>query len=484
MPQRIEGKFAAHDRHHFELKLGYTLNPELSVNKYNIELYLFSPKSLGMNHLTYSKEEFFGDIQGYIRFKTPAFTFDELLNGADQRSPLILIERLLDTAPDRKRLIAELKLFACTMRVALRNSVTQMRRRIRKGDTENLREDLAVTCSSLNKCLSRFRGLATRFENPAIHKDVHTAFRHVDEFICIVVDALLNSFHNTTLDSELNSKLVRELNDMLIPIISEEFEYRKKNDYVIYKKDSENELFLYRKSVLKKIITSILFLNTHTEESLTVAKDLGFAIAAGIAMFIFVALTIWAGQRWSASSIPFATVLVLGYVLKDRIKDWCKLLFSNNMTKWFSDYKTEVVDPATGDKIGTCKHAFSFLTEKKVPREVMRLRRHTTPSDFWLTEDVLKYEKEVILKPGPILRAHARMRDVTDIIRFDVDRFLDRMDEPFETRRALNPGTLETEDFTCARVYHINIVLKLEDHLRRMRLVLDQNGIKRIEEVK
>jgi hypothetical protein len=253
---------------------------------------------------------------------------------------------------------------------------------------------------------------------------------------------------------------------------------------VTYKKDGENELFLYRKGVLKKIVTSILFLNTHTEESLTVAKDLGFAIAAGIAMFIFVVLTIWAGQRWSTTSIPFAAVLIFGYILKDRIKDWCKLLFSSNMTKWFSDYKTEILDPATGDKIGTCRHAFSFLTEKKVPHEVLRLRRRTTPPDFWLAEDVLKYEKEVILKPGPILRAHARMRDVTDIIRFDVNRFLERMDEPFEARRALDPSTLETEDFACARVYHVNLILKLGDHLRRMRLVVDQNGIKRIEEIK
>jgi hypothetical protein len=269
-----------------------------------------------------------------------------------------------------------------------------------------------------------------------------------------------------------------------MPLIKSEFDYRKNKGYAIYTTDSENELFLYRKGILKKIITNILFLNTHTEESLTNVKELIFAMAAGIAMVIFVFVSFWAGQRWSASSIPFALALVLGYIVKDRFKDWFKILFSNKMTRWFADLKTDILDPATDDKIGVCRQAFSFLSKTDIPKQILLTRRQNTSEEFWIPEDIIKYEKDVTLFPKHILKSHTRRRDVTDIIRFNVHQFLERMDEPFEIRRALDTQTEELVEFKCARVYHVNLMLKLEDELRRIRLVLNQNGIVRIEEVK
>src|SRR3989338_3296501 len=91
----IQGKIAAHDRYHFELKLSYTLNPERAKNKYNLELYYFIPKSLGVNRGSYSKRNFFNNIQGYIRFKTPFFSFGALTDPENILSPLTKIKKLL-----------------------------------------------------------------------------------------------------------------------------------------------------------------------------------------------------------------------------------------------------------------------------------------------------------------------------------------------------------------------------------------------------
>lgn len=484
MTQRIEGKFAAHDRHHFELKLGYSLNPEEKNNKYNIELYYFIPKSLGINHHTYSKRQFYNDIQGYIRFKTPTFSFEALADQSNLLSPLTKIKKLLEGDPERKRLIAEIKLFACTLRVALRNDITYIRRKLRKGETGELTEKIRGTCEGLKRCLHQFRSLGPKLGQPNVDDDARTAYRHADEYIGIAVDGLLNSIHNTTTDSITDRTLSTELNSTIMPLIKSEFDYRKSKGYAVYTTDSENELFLYRKGILKKIITNILFLNTHTEESLTNVRELIFATAAGIAMLIFVGFSFWAGQRWSATSMPFAMALIIGYIVKDRFKDWFKILFSNRMTRWFADLKTDILDPATDDKIGICRQAFSFLTEKAIPKQIFLLRRQNTAEEFWIPEDIVKYEKDVILLPKHILKKHTRRRDVTDIIRFNIHQFLERMDEPFEIRRALDTQTEDLVEFKCARVYHVNLILKLEDELRRIRLILNQNGIVRIEEVK
>ena len=484
MPSRhIEGKIGAHDRHQFELKLGYQLDPSLSKNKYNMELYMFIPKSLGINRATYAKRHFFGDIQSYIRFKTPFFTFDSLVDPSNKLSPLTRIKAVFNTTKDKKKLITELKLYACTVRVALRNSIIQMRKNIRKNETAPLKKDLNAACTGLTKCLDALRALQQSLWGPDVHEDVGTAYRHADEYIGIVSDGLLNSFHNTIIASNLDTNLANELSSIIKPLIISEFRHRSQLGYATYALGSENEQFLYRKSMLKKIITNILFLETHTLEGLTIAKDIIFAAAAGIAMIIFVVVSFWAGQKWRTTSMPFALALVLAYIVKDRFKDWFKIIFSRKMTRWFSDYKTNITDPATDTKIGICRHAFSFISEKNVPVDILDMRRHNTPPDFWPQEETIKYEKDVLLKPRPILKTHRRLHDITDIVRFNVHQFLDRMDESYEIKRAIDPETFETKEFKCARTYHVNIILKLENELHRFRLVLNQNGIKRIEEV-
>lgn len=484
MEQLITGKLAVHDRYQFELKLGYSLNPDLHRNNYHIEMYLFMPRSLGINRHSYRKNDFYNDIQNYIRFKTPDFTFDNLLDPNNERSPLTRIEQLLNTTRDRKKLIAEMKLFACTVRVALRSSVTRMRKKIRGQETTDIENSLRLTCNGLTNCLERFRGLAARLDEPAVHKDVKFAWRDADEYIGIAVDALLNSFHNTIVDSFLDKGLTSELNAVIIPIIAAEYKYRKEKNYATYDFAGDNEYFLHRKGILKKLITNLLFLDMRTQEGGALARDAIFAVSAGIAMIIATAVTIWAGLRWGATSIPFVLAIVIGYMVKDRIKEWMKVAFSRKMTHWLSDYKTIIIDPATDKKIGVCRQAFSFVGEKNVPLDILNTRRLDIPSEFCAPEETIKYEKAILLLPRPVLKAHARLRDITDIIRFNVHSFLERMDEPFETRRAMDPLSGNTMEFRCARVYHINVILKLEKEIRRLRLVLNQNGIRRIEEVK
>jgi len=483
MTRGIEGKLIAHDRFRFELKLGYTLNPSLHENKYNVDVYFFIPKSLGISGLNYTKNDFYEDLQSYIRFKTPTFAFEDIANPRNMASPLTRLKILLEKDPNRNKLISELKLFACTIRVSLRNAITTMRRKIKQQNLDDLKQELEETCSGLVTCLSKLRELKEALEKTGVHSDVLTAFRHVEEFVCISVDGLLNSFHNSVLASSIGTELTNQIEDIIKPIIISEYKYRKELGYVTYEVGSDNELFLYRKGFLKKVVNSILFLDTHTQEGLYAARDFIFAIAAGIAMIIATVVTIWAGLKYGSTSIPFVLAIVIGYMAKDRIKDWCKLIFSNKMTRWLSDYKTKILDPETEKNIGICKHAFSFITEKKVPKDIMEMRRHNTPSDFWVPEDIIKYEKDVFISPRPILKAHKRMRDVTDIMRFNIHRFLERMDEAYELRKAIVPETGQVQEFKCARVYHINMVLKLEDEMKRIRLVMNKNGIVRVEEV-
>ncbi len=487
MTGNIEGKLVVHDRHQFEMKLGYTLDPRKFHNNYKIELYFFIPRSLGINRHTYSKRYFFSDIQGYIRFKTPFFSFSEVVDPGNKRSPLTRVRNSLTSpTPDRTKIINELKLFACVFRVALRNVVADISKQIMSEQTEHLSESIEKLCSDVNVCIAEFRDMRKFIDDEGTNGDVKRAFSLADEYVGIILDDFLNSINNSVIDSTVSNSIKRHATDVISPIILAEFDYRRANGYAIYAQNSENELFLYRKSLLKKIITSILFLETHTQEGIPYVRDFVFAIAAGIAMIIAASVTIWAGLKWSTTSIQFVLAIVIGYMVKDRIKDWLKYVFSTKMTRWLSDYKTDIIDVETSKKIGICRQAFSFIPEKYVPKEIIQLRRssHHHSSDFWLSEEIIKYEKDVTLRPGSIIKSHTRLGDITDIIRFNVHRFLDRMDDPYEYNRAYDTNTGNPEEFKCARVYHVNLVLKLSGQMKRFRLILDQIGLKRVEEVK
>ena len=79
---------------------------------------------------------------------------------------------------------------------------------------------------------------------------------------------------------------------------------------------------------------------------------------------------------------------------------------------------------------------------------------------------------------------------VNDIIRFNFDRLRSRMDDPEELYRYIHPRTREVTETMCARVYHVNLVLRMTTggggdpsnvHLDRVRVVLDRRGIQRVE---
>jgi len=81
--------------------------------------------------------------------------------------------------------------------------------------------------------------------------------------------------------------------------------------------------------------------------------------------------------------------------------------------------------------------------------------------------------------------AHQRSVAIDDIFRFNVGRWLERMDNPWEELVLLPDGSAMTETAVSPRVYHVNVVMRLEEGgkvaVQTARLVLDRSGILRVE---
>ena len=64
----ISSLSTVHDRYQFESKFNYDLhNDENGEKNYEVDIYFFIPKNIGINSDTYSREDFYSDIVNYLR---------------------------------------------------------------------------------------------------------------------------------------------------------------------------------------------------------------------------------------------------------------------------------------------------------------------------------------------------------------------------------------------------------------------------------
>ena len=106
-------------------------------------------------------------------------------------------------------------------------------------------------------------------------------------------------------------------------------------------------------------------------------------------------------------------------------------------------------------------------------------------------QKVFKYSKYITLYPQKITSLHSRVLDASDILRYDISSFLSKIENPYTKVKWYNYQTNKIERIKTARVYHVNIIIKfttIDDNnnesyrINRVRLILDKNGLKRIEE--
>jgi hypothetical protein len=135
-----------------------------------------------------------------------------------------------------------------------------------------------------------------------------------------------------------------------------------------------------------------------------------------------------------------------------------------------------------------------FIEEADVPLSVLRARNRdhiTDISNEGRGEYIICYTKEIELQiknAAKILPGFPEITGVNDILRFDIRHFLNKMAEPMQERFVIQEGSLVS--LLCHKVYHVNLISRyravrpgLAKENRHLRLILNQDGIRRIEQV-
>ena len=486
----MEARISIHDQHQMELKVNYPLPDDLRPTLYEVDLYFFAPSSLGVHPQTYSKQQFYADLQSYIRIRTPLVPLSRFKGAA--QSPLAQLRDALEQKarqPSKHPLPefeGQIKLFCCILKSAVRDYVAYIHKTVDVHDRDRLIGEYLVAVQDIT---AGYRELQRIIQIPSVDQLTLEIYLFGDEYVSLIVEDY--TYHLLDGLAANNQDLSSENRKKILTLIDGEVHYRQKRRYAsIPEEQKDNETLVFRRSVLKKYVASILFLDAEVKTDWLFLQQFFFGLAAAAAMVFATAAAFISQTVYGGMTLPVFVTLVVSYIFKDRIKDLLRYHLSRKMTRFLFDHKTRVRD-AAGKIVGVCRESFGFVKERKLPAEVRELRNRdhiTEIENRWVGENIMLYRKRIRLHPERVRRIFSEyeVSGVNDIMRFNVQEFLRRMDDPKKELFVMNDEGYHR--IRGARVYHLNMIVRMtfggQGLHMRYRVVLNREGIKRIEYVR
>jgi len=487
-----EGTIQVHDNLQFELKLEFQTNSKTKNNVFIQEFYLFIPESLVINAETYTKNDFYVDETNFIRYKTPNFTFKELLNPLSNKSPLnIFLTMDLENDDQLKLIIDEIKLFGNIFRSTIRNEtfVLIQQMQAKKQNQEMLAESINDFLDNVSKTHSRFLEVLNQLIEKHQNLNLSENLKFVDEFITNIIEYYLTGFLKEL--KNFQAPIFKGCNKKFCEILIFESNHRKTllPQITNLKGQGLQEMIAYRQSLLQKFMLEALQLKSNRTAASENHGTLFQSIAAGFAMLIYMILftVTWASSTFVINSIPFVLSLVVFYILKDRIKEGVKSYYAQKAVEWFSDYKTKIYSE-DGTDLGFLKENFYFIKTEKLDPEIDKVRNsgfHNHLETLHRHETIMLYKREISLKCKS--NELTLLNELNMIFRYNIHRFLEKASDPIQYIALLDQETFEINIEHIPKVYHLNIVMKeintdeKESKIKKFRVILDKRGISKVE---
>lgn len=478
------GDIQFRDKWQFELKSDFYPKSKDEKNIYTQEFYIFLPNALQINDQTYSKEEFYRNQTNLIRYKTPEFSLDELINPNNFRSPLNRLKLAKGNENEHEMIEDELKLLGNIFRSSLRRNTSNL-----LAPSPLNAKDINHYCDEIRAFRQDFLNIKNEYIQKTNSAKLNAYFQYIDEFLSTSIDYYLTGFLYEA--RKRTPAIEKATDDQVCQLIFEEKKHRENLGTLRDEKSSKDEV-LYRLGLLKKFVIDALLLTTNRA---SIQQKFGHyigAISAGVAMMIYLLLFIWQGQVFLINSQPFIIVTVIAYVLKDRIKDSLKTISYQRALRWFSDYTTEIKSPDEKTSLGILRESFTFVDEDSIPLEILTIRNrefHTILETVKRPEQVLYIKKVLTLFPQ---QTTERRQALNIIFRLNIQDFLSKASDPYHNYMSLDKQTKELISTKLPKVYHLNVILKNSFikngkavvEYKKFRIIADKNGIKEIEQVK
>lgn len=483
----IESNVKIHNRFSVEFKLSFLARKKKKVSEFAVNTWIFIPNSLDINPSTYDKKDFYRDLKSNLRLITPVFLLRDIAHG--KNSPIAKLEtsfREMASQPTRTNISEyehQIKLFLSICKSALRSETQHI---LQTNKAEELTYLIASFVTNIQLIGTSYRNLLQIINAPTVGQNLLNYFRFGDEFLSNTIEQhcfrLLQAF-----DKQAETTAI-ELSQNLRQVIKDEIKYRKQHKFLTVDKQSKNlnRELIHRLGLLKKYAEDVLFLSTEKKKDGIIKEQIYYSIAAGISMIFATAIAFSFQQKYGNLTMPFFVALVVSYMLKDRIKELGRYYFAYKLGRKYFDHKTSI--SLKNNHIGWSKEAMDFISETKVPDEVVRFRNRSA-----ILEADNRNNNEKIILYRKLIRLNRESLDkcgdyyfagINDIIRLNLTSLLFKMDDPefqlFTIEKHQSFGLVTGE-----KIYYLNLIMqfKSENQLayQRFRVVLGRNGISDLE---
>lgn len=477
----IDVETKIHDKFALEFKIGFSGQENSKKNDFSVNSWIFIPNSLDVNKNTYDKKRFYKDMKSNIRLITPVFKLNEIVE--NEAIPFNNVKNSFKNvvAENNERniidLVFQLKLFGAIFKSAVRDNVNFINSNIQDSNTA---ERCLIYLDKVRVILDHYRQL---YASAKATKDgnIISLFAFTDEFLShqlemrtIRIIKAIDRHSFTSLGST---------RDAIADFIIEEQNYKRINGYklTINEGNISNRDLLYRRSLLKKYIESSLYLKIDKSEDGRAIQQVSFSMAAGLAMLVYSLIAMIFQKHLGAYPSLIFILLVAAYVLKDRIKDLTRWMFASKLRDKYYDIRNDI--SIKKNKIGWIKEGMDFITDDKVPAEIMKLRNRTkleTDNQF-LEEKIILYRKKVSID-NEILRNQYDydFKGINDISRFHINYLTKKMDNPVVPVDYLDEN-LNVKTITAERVYTMYFIMQFITNesveYKAFRLTANRDGI-------
>lgn len=487
-----------HGRNSVELKFRYLIDKSSKRRRdyFHIKFYFFFPYAFNIGPSTYDRTDFFADQKLYLRFNTPVFLTDELLQA--KNSPLLRLESMLDRSSEDggkgapfnySDFVYESKLLGSVYKSLHRELYYWLRKRLRRDEEKRILEEAPGIFEQANEIARRCHQLTARVleSGELFSPEVSNHLLMIDEYLSLVLERYYLWAFQLLGSKRLYRNFIAELERR----IKIEMEYRAERGYptVTYPNISEARLeeYVYRSKILKRYVSEVLFFRVRKLDQGKGIEHLLYAVAAGVAMVLATSLAFFGQSAFGNLSISLFVVLVVGYMLKDRVKELFRDIFSKFIGKYFYDRRVKVSDPRRGRRLAVVKDKVYFSDSESIPEEILQARnRGSFERSLAKTanESILVYEKMVRLHSGTLKHIHNRIRGLADISIISVRQFLRYLSVQKREIPLFEDGKI-VELKSVQRLYHMNVVVSYQgadiSFRDKIRLVVDGKGIRRIE---
>ena len=476
-----------HNRYSLEIKLGFTARKKIKVSEFAVNTWIFVPNSLDVNPSTYEKIDFYRDLKSNIRLITPVFLMRDITG--KETSPLSMLETAflkVSSSPTRSRITHyehHIKMFLSIVKSSLRDETAHISKNMDFSDKIFLVNEYI---ENVNRILNGYRELFRIINVPTVNTTTMNYYRFGDEFLSNITEQHTFKIIGS-LQTEQNEAFDPSIAN-LFSLITNEIQYRKEKGFLTIVKDAPDNTreVVHRLNLLKKYAENVLFLSTRKKRDGLIQEQFFLSLAAGISMIFATTIAFSFQLKYGNFTMPFFVALVVSYMLKDRIKELSRFYFAAKLGRRYFDHKTKM--SLNNNEIGWSKEAMDYISESKVPPEVLRFRDRSAILEADNRNDdekIILYRKLIQLNRLNLDKVSEYFSTgINDIIRFNVSNFMNKMDNPevplFHLDNRNSYSVINGE-----KIYFLNLIMQFKNEdlvfYRRYRLVVNREGIKYIE---